>query len=123
MAGKVRQRGLVIVISDFFDEPESVLRTLRSFRHRRHEVLALQVLDRNELEFPFQRLTVFEDIEQANSRVLSEPRSIRSAYLQQLQKFLGDYQRICRRDAIDYHLFPTTTPLDVALTRYLARRQ
>ena len=123
VAGKVRQRGLVIVISDFFDDPESVLRTLRSFRHRRHEVLALQVLDRNELEFPFQRLTVFEDIEQASSRVLSEPRSIRAAYLQQLQKFLGDYQRICRRDAIDYHLFPTTTPLDVALTRYLARRQ
>ena len=123
LAGKIRQRGLVIVISDFFDDPESVLRTLRSFRHRRHEVLVFQVLDRNELEFPFQRLTVFEDIEQASSRILSEPRSIRAAYLQQLQTFLGDYQRICRRDAIDYHLFPTTTPLDVALTRYLARRQ
>jgi len=99
------------------------MRALRYFRHRRNEVIVFHVLDRNELEFPFQRLTVFEDIEDTAVRVLSDPRVIRAAYMQQMEAFLAEYQRACRREMIDYSLFPTTTPLDVALTRYLARRQ
>jgi uncharacterized protein (DUF58 family) len=122
LAAKIRQRGLIILISDLFELPDTVLRTLHYFRHRRHEVLVFHVLDANELTFPFQRLTVFEDSEQPATRILSDPRSIRAAYLQQLQAFLDAYQRGCRRESIDYHLFSTTTPLDVALTRYLARR-
>jgi hypothetical protein len=85
--------------------------------------MVFHLLDKNELEFPFERLTMFEDIENANSRMLADPRTIRAAYLQQLQAFIEDYRRACRREMIDYNLFPTTTPLDVALTRYLARRQ
>ena len=99
------------------------MRALRYFRHRRNEVIVFHVLDKNELEFPFQRLTVFEDIEDTAVRVLSDPRVIRAAYLQQMEAFLAEYQQACRREMIDYSLFPTTTPLDVALTRYLARRQ
>lgn len=123
LAGKLTRRGMIIVISDLFDTPDVVMRALRYFRHRRNDVMVFQVLDNNELEFPFQRLTVFEDLEAPSLRVLSEPRSIRAAYLQQMEAFLGEYQRACRREAIDYSVFPTTTPLDVALTRYLARRQ
>jgi uncharacterized protein (DUF58 family) len=123
IAGKIKKRGMIIVISDLFDAPELVLRALRYFRHRRNEVMVFHLLDKNELEFPFERLTMFEDIEDANSRMLADPRTIRSAYLQQLQAFIEDYRRACRREMIDYNLFPTTTPLDVALTRYLARRQ
>ncbi|MBM3225539.1 MAG: DUF58 domain-containing protein [Candidatus Tectomicrobia bacterium] len=123
LAGKLTRRGLIIVISDLFDDPDVVMRALRYFRHRRNEVMVFHVLDKNELEFPFQRLTVFEDIEDAAVRILSEPRTIRAAYVQQLEAFLTEYQRACRRETIDYQLFPTTTPLDVALTRYLARRQ
>jgi hypothetical protein len=85
--------------------------------------MVFHLLDHNELEFPFDRLTVFEDIEDANLRVLSEPRTIRQAYIQQIQTFIDEYRRSCRRELIDYNLFPTTTPLDIALTRYLARRQ
>jgi uncharacterized protein (DUF58 family) len=123
VAGKIKKRGMIIVISDLFDAPEMVLRALRYFRHRRNEVMVFHLLDKNELEFPFERLTMFEDIEDANSRMLADPRTIRAAYLQQLQAFIEDYRRACRREMIDYNLFPTTTPLDVALTRYLARRQ
>jgi uncharacterized protein (DUF58 family) len=123
VAGKIKKRAMIIVISDLFDAPEMVLRTLKFFRHRRNEVMVFHLLDRNELDFPFERLTMFEDIEDANSRMLADPRAIREAYLQQLQTFIEDYRRACRREMIDYNLFPTTTPLDVALTRYLARRQ
>ncbi len=123
LAGKIRQRGLLVIISDLLDEPEAVMRMLHYFRHQRHEVLVFHVLDEDELTFPFQRLTVFEDSEAVNTRVLSEPRTIRDAYLQHLEAFLAAYRTACRREGIDYHLFPTTTPLDVALTHYLARRQ
>lgn len=123
LAGKLTRRGMIILISDLFDEPDAVMRALRYFRHRRNEVVVLHILDRNELEFPFQRLTVFEDIEHSDLRLLSDPRTIRAAYMQQMEAFLAEYQRACRRQAIDYSLFPTTTPLDVALTRFLARRQ
>jgi uncharacterized protein (DUF58 family) len=123
VAGKIKKRGMIIVMSDLFDAPEMVLRTLKYFRHRRNEVMVFHLLDKNELEFPFERLTMFEDIEDATSRLLADPRAIREAYLQQLQGFIEDYRRSCRRERIDYNLFPTTTPLDVALTRYLARRQ
>ncbi len=123
VAGKLTKRGMIIVISDLFDDPDTVMRALQYFRHRRNEVLVFHLLDHNELDFPFDRLTVFEDIEDASLRVLSEPRTVRSAYQQQLQNFIDEYRRACRRELIDYNLFPTTTPLDVALTRYLARRQ
>jgi uncharacterized protein (DUF58 family) len=123
IAGKVTKRGMIMVISDLFDNPETVLRVLKYFRHRRNEVMVFHVLDHNELEFPFERLTVFEDMEDPTARVLSDPRTIREAYLQQIHAFIDDYQQACRRELIDYNCFPTTTPLDVALTRYLARRQ
>ncbi|GIX48358.1 MAG: hypothetical protein KatS3mg131_2569 [Candidatus Tectimicrobiota bacterium] len=123
MASKITRRGMIVVISDLFDNPDEVLRALKLFRHRRNEVLVFHLLDHNELDFPFQRLTVFEDIEDARVRVLSDPRAVREAYLRQLQAFLAAYQQGCRRERIDYSLFATTTPLDVALTRYLARRQ
>jgi uncharacterized protein (DUF58 family) len=123
LAGKTTKRGMLVVISDLFDDPKVIVRALQYFRHRRNEVLVFHVLDKNELEFPFQRLTMFEDMEDAQHRILAEPRAIRTAYMQQLQGFLDEYQRLCRRESIDYNIFPTTTPLDVALTRYLGRRQ
>ena len=123
IAGKINKRGMILVISDLFDTPEEVLKTLKFFRHRRNDVMVFHVLDHNELEFPFDRLTMFEDIEAPTVRILAEPKAIREAYLQQLQAFIEDYRQSCRRDAIDYNCFPTDTPLDIALSRYLARRQ
>jgi uncharacterized protein (DUF58 family) len=123
IAGKITKRGMILVISDLFDDPEAVLQTFKFFRHRRNEVMVFHLLDRDELEFPFERLTVFEDIEDPAARVLAEPKIIREAYLQQVQTFIDDYRQACRRDLIDYNCFPTTTPLDIALTRYLARRR
>lgn len=123
IAGKITRRGMIMVISDLFDTADTVMHALKYFRHRRNEVMVFHILDHNELEFPFDRLTVFEDIEDDTQRVLSEPRTIREAYLRQLRGFIDEYRRTCRSEWIDYNLFPTTAPLDLALSRYLARRQ
>lgn len=123
IASKINKRGMILIISDLFDTSENVLKTLKFFRHRRNEVIVFHVLDHNELEFPFERLTVFEDIEDPTVQVLINPKSIRDAYLQQLQAFIKHYRQSCRRDAIDYNCLPTDTPLDIALMRYLAQRK
>ncbi|MCZ6873372.1 MAG: DUF58 domain-containing protein [bacterium] len=123
VASKITRRGIIVVISDLFDTPDRVVRVLKYFRHRRNDLMVFHILDHCELEFPFDRLTVFEDMEDTTRRLLSDPRLIRAAYLQQIQAFIDEYRQACQREAIDYNLFPTTTPLDIALTRYLARRQ
>src|SRR5262249_8318824 len=84
---------------------------LRYFRHRRNEVIVFHVLDKNELEFPFQRLTVFEDIEDTAVRVLSDPRAIRAAYLQQMEASPGCWRALDNCD----HSF--VAPLFVAPPR------
>jgi uncharacterized protein (DUF58 family) len=94
VAGKIKKRGMIIVISDLFDAPEMVLRALRYFRHQRNEVMVFHLLDKNELEFPFERLTMFEDIENANSRMLADRAP--SGGMRN-NSGIEDYRRACRQ--------------------------
>ena len=77
------KRGMVIVISDLLDDPESVVRGLRHFQYRGTDVLVLHVLDRDETDFPFERAARFEDLETAEE-VVAVPRTVRSHYLKQI---------------------------------------
>ncbi len=63
LAERIRRRGLVIILSDLFDDKEKVIKALRHFRHRKHEVLVFHILDRNELDFAFTSL-VLKDLKQ-----------------------------------------------------------
>jgi len=121
LAEGIRHRSLVLVISDLFDRPEEVLKALRHFRHRRHDVIVFHVLDEYELTFPFQRMTLFEGLEE-QPRLLVDPRALRKAYLEEIGRFCGMIQRECVRQSIDYVRVTTDQPLDVVLSRYLAGR-
>ena len=83
MAERITRRGIVMVFSDLFDEPEEVLTGLMHLRHRRHEVVVFHVLDRAEEEFPFQESTLFRGMEQM-PELLTDPRSLRDGYLEQI---------------------------------------
>ena len=121
LAERFKKRGIVVILSDLFDDVDSMLAGLKHFRHRRHEVVLFHVLDAAELDFPFRRATLFKGLEQLPN-VLVEPRALRKAYLDQF----GDYRRRlragCRVHQIDYVLMRTDQPLDVALSSYLASR-
>jgi len=121
IAERIRRRSLVIVISDFFDDVERVLRGLQHFRHRRHEVVVLHVLDDAELEFPFERVTLFEGMERAEE-VVADPRVVAEAYRARFQSFLEELRRGCTEKNIDYQRMTLSEPFDRALTTYLARR-
>jgi uncharacterized protein (DUF58 family) len=121
IAGSIRRRGLILLISDLLDEPAEVLRGLKQLRSRGHDVMVFHLLDRDEVEFPFAEMTLFEDMEE-ELQLLTDPRSIREAYLRTLNELIEGYRKSCASCRIDYSFFNTSTGLDRALVRYLTWR-
>jgi uncharacterized protein (DUF58 family) len=121
LAQRFQKRGVVLILSDFFDNPESMLAGLKHFRYRRHDVILFHVLDPAELDFPFRNPTLFKGLEQF-PEVLADPRSLRRAYLQEFEAYRLELQKGCRTHGLDYELIRTDQPLDATLFAYLARR-
>jgi uncharacterized protein (DUF58 family) len=122
IAGRLRRRAIVVLLSDLLDEPEDVLRSLGYFRHRGHDVVVLHLMDPAELKLGYRGTIAFEDLETAD-RLSVEVANVRAAYLAELRRFLTTYRHGCRDRSIDYALVDTSIPFDTALTAYLARRR
>lgn len=121
-AEKIKGRSMIILISDLFDKPEDVISSLKHFRHRKHEVIIFHILDPYELTFPFEDITLFEDMEK-DRKILASPRAIKEKYLEELNFFIERYRKKCLEDKIDYFLVDTSTPIEQALGNYLAKRE
>lgn len=121
LAERLSKRGIVVILSDLFDNVPSMMAGLKHFRHRRHEVIIFHVLDPAELDFPFEQTTLFKGLEELPD-VLAEPKTLRKAYLQEFERFLKDVRVGCRNQRIDYVPVRTDQPLDLALSSYLASR-
>ncbi|MGE5219111.1 MAG: DUF58 domain-containing protein [Chloroflexota bacterium] len=122
IAGQVKRRGLIVLVSDLLDEPGEILKGLRQFRFKGNDVIVFHLLDPAEISLPFDGNILFEDLETANLQVVTDPRAIRSTYQQVVQEFITDMRKQCHDDAIDYQLISTATPLDQALASYLSWR-
>ena len=121
VAERLSKRGIIIIISDFFDSVDNIARGLRHFRHRKHDVICLHVLDPYEASFPFQRMTMFDGLEEY-AEVLANPRAVRQAYLEEVGRFCHNLRAHCLRNRIDYKRILSDERLDVALSTYLAAR-
>jgi uncharacterized protein (DUF58 family) len=121
MAEGVKKRGLIIIISDLLENQAEVLRGIKHFRHNRHEVLIFHVLDRAELNFPFSGLTTFRDME-TGDKLMIEPQFFRQEYMKMLEEFIKQYKRECAEGFVDYLLADTSSPFDLLLANYLAKR-
>ena len=122
IAERIKRRGLVIILSDLFDKPNEVMAALRHFRHKKNEVIVMQILDPLERSFAFGRDAVFKDLE-TSEELTTQPWHIQKAYRQEMKKFIDTYKKECREHNIDYILLDTSTPFDVALIEYLHKRQ
>jgi uncharacterized protein (DUF58 family) len=122
IAGQVKRRGLIVLVSDLLDEPAEILKGLRQFRFKGNDVIVFHVVDPAELNLPFDGNILFEDLEAASLRVITDPRTIRSTYQLVVQEFIDDMRKQCHDNAIDYQLISTATPLDRALASYLSWR-
>jgi uncharacterized protein (DUF58 family) len=121
LAERIKRKGLVIILSDLFDDPEKLLFGLQHFRHKRHEVIVFHILDEYERDFPFPNMTLFEGYEGWDD-LLVDPRALRKAYLEEYEDFTSRLKRGCRNNKIDFVPINTKHPLDVVLSAYLANR-
>ena len=123
IAERIHRRGLIIVISDLFDNAEEILKALHHFRYRKHEVIVLHVMAEEELTFPFDRWSLFRDLEFDERRVQLDPRSVRAAYLEKVGDFIRQIEVGCGQMDIDYVPLSTKRSFDAALGMYLAQRR
>ena len=121
IAGRLRRRGIVAIFSDFFDDDEELIEGMRRLIHGGHEPILFQVLDPQELEFDYTGLLRLDGLE-GTGRILVDPNAIRAAYKKELGKHVEALSRAARELSSDFVQLSTSTPLDVALSTYLARR-
>ena len=119
---RISRRGLIVVFSDLLDDPAEIIRGLRYFRHRGHEVILFHLLDPRERDLSFHGGTRFVDLEDPNSFLSTQPWHVQDEYRELMDEMIATYRFGCAEAQIDYVLLDTTTPFDVALTRYLVRR-
>jgi len=121
IAEQIKRRSLIIIFSDFFDDPNKVISTLKHFRHNNHEIIVFHILDPLEVSFAFGKDAVFIDME-SNEELTTQPFHIQKAYQNEMQKFINFYKKECLMNQIDYVLLETNTPFDIALFNYLRKR-
>lgn len=122
VAESLRRRGVVILISDLYDEPENVMNSLRQLAFRGNEIIVFQVLDPAEIRFDFTAASQFVDMEtRAEMHVI--PDYVRQEYRRLLKQQIADYEKECQKDRMDFTLIQTSQPLDAALFTYLVRRE
>lgn len=121
LAEKLTHRSLIVILSDFFDDLESIKKGLRHLRYKKHEIMVFQILDPQEIEFPFEDVTMFKGLEEMGE-LLTEPRALRAGYLEQLKQFTEGLQKLCRGMNIDFVRMNSGDMLDVSLSGFLANR-
>lgn len=121
LADALGRRGIVVLISDLLDDPARVVRALKHFRFRGTDVIVFHLMDPDELKFPFDRPTRFEDME-TTDELMAVPTLVRKDYLKALDEFLVHYKQELGAAGIDYNLISTDQPLELALLAYLSTR-
>ena len=122
MADKpIDHKGIVILISDCFDNEEAILRGIQHLRFGGNEVILLHVMDPFELEFPFRGMVEFEGLERIG-KLTTRPPEIRRSYLKEVESFRQRLRDGCQRNDCHYLLVNTSHPLAEVLTGYLAFR-
>jgi uncharacterized protein (DUF58 family) len=118
----IQRRGIVVVISDFYEEPSAVLSALTHLRGRGNDIIVFHVLDRAEREFPFDHASGFRDLE-SGVTIPVVPEAARDHYRRLVEAHVAALSRILADSRIDYTLLDTARPLDEALFAYLSNRQ
>jgi uncharacterized protein (DUF58 family) len=121
MAGQIKRRGIVILISDLFDNEQAILDGIQHLRFGGSEVIVFHLMDPYELEFPFTGNVEFEGLEQIPKQ-MTRAREIRKSYMTQVEEFKQRVSYGCEKNGVHYTLVNTAQPLHEMLAAYLAFR-
>src|SRR5205814_2835778 len=107
LTAQLKRRGLIVVLSDCFDQIGPLVRALQHFRHQRHEILLFHIVAPEELEFPFKKWTQFRNLEVAGHKLLVDPQRLRKEYLKNFEAFCKGLRDQAGQMQIDYQLLRT----------------
>jgi uncharacterized protein (DUF58 family) len=123
VAPGLSRRGLLVFLSDGFDEPGELVNSLARLHSAQNEVILIQVLDRAEVDFRFPGWTRFENLETEDESILVDPAQLRTTYLERFRTFTAAIDDGCRRHGIVVVRMVNDTPYDEALAGYLSMRR
>jgi len=115
------RRGIVVIISDFYDEPEAIFEAVGPIRSRGNDVILFHVLDPAEIDFPFTEASSFEDLE-SGDQVPVVPEALAAQYRALVAAHIEGLTKRASEQQVDYMLLNTSMPLDFALFRFLSIR-
>ena len=121
-ARRLKRKGMVILFSDCFGDIQDLISSLRQLRARGHDVLVLQILAPEELNFRFRRPSRFDDLENMGRRLNINPGIVRKQYLERIQAFMDELKRSVTRIGCDHEILRTDQDLGATLAFYLRRR-
>jgi uncharacterized protein (DUF58 family) len=122
LAEQFKRRSMLLVISDFYEDPGKILDAFAQLRGRGNDLMAMHILDTAELEFPYDGATSFEDVE-TGERIPVIPEYLRDKYRTMIRAHIASIEKLCGDQGVDYAMFDTSMPLDYALFAFLSRRQ
>jgi uncharacterized protein (DUF58 family) len=122
MAEHFKRRGILLLISDFYDEPDAILEAIKPLRFLGNDLIVFHVLDPQEITFEFDDASTFEDLE-SGEQIPVVPQSFRAEYRRLIQEHIDQLQTKFSEHRIDYALLNTSEPLDRALFSYLSSRE
>ena len=116
-----RRSGIVVLLSDLYEEPEAAVEAIRALQYRGSEVVVLQILDPAERTFPFDDVATFQDLE-TGDLVPADPEKIRAEYRTLMEAHIAALREKLGRDRVQHVLMETSTPLEIALRHFLRDR-
>ena len=122
IAQRIRRRGLIVLISDCYGDTDAVIEGVRHLVTRGHDVIVFQLMDHDEVAFPFQTLVSFRDLE-TGQQLIGDPLRQRRMYLDRFQSFRNEVRDGCAAAGADYRFIDTSEPLELVLRDYLLYRQ
>ena len=115
------RRGIVVVVSDLYEEPDEILDALSLIRFRGNDVILFHVLDPAEIDFTFEDASSFEDLE-SGEQLPVVPDALRKQYRELIRAHIDTLTTKSAEQRVDYNLLNTSVPLDFALFNYMAIR-
>jgi uncharacterized protein (DUF58 family) len=122
LAEILTRRGIVVIISDFYDQAERLQEAFQHLRFKGHDLVAFHVLDQNELDFDFNDPVLLLEDAETQEQMPVLPDVVMGGYRERMKQHVADMRRCAAANHVDYEMLTTKQPLDFALFSFLSRR-
>ncbi|MEA3500392.1 MAG: DUF58 domain-containing protein [Candidatus Marinimicrobia bacterium] len=122
IAEKLSKKGLIILISDLWDDPDTILNGIKHFRYLGHELIIFHIWDPMEFTLKKDKKVEFVDLE-SDEKIKLDVRQMKDEYKKLTNEYSEKLKRFCGENNVDYNLITTDTDLRYALMKYLIKRK